>query len=101
MSRLGGPWRVLAAPAAALVAALAVLLADGRTGVLALREVRESCAGADRRILELEAEREGLIAEIEALRGEPLAVETAARERLGMVREGEIVLRWELPAASD
>jgi cell division protein FtsB len=42
----------------------------------------------------LTGENERLRQEIEALRSDPGAIERAARERLGMVRPGEIVYRF-------
>jgi cell division protein FtsB len=48
---------------------------------------------------ELARENERLRREVHALQGDPAALEQAAREELGYVRPGEIVLKLEDPPA--
>jgi cell division protein FtsB len=50
---------------------------------------------------ELEAENARLEREIHALRTEPAAIEDHARDELGMVYPGELVLRVEAPPAEE
>ena len=42
----------------------------------------------------LEAEVRALAKEVDALRGDPSAIERVARDELGMVREGELVFQF-------
>jgi cell division protein FtsB len=44
---------------------------------------------------QLGEQNQSLMQEIQALRGDPLALERAAREELGFVRPGEVVLNME------
>ena len=96
MARRGarpGPW-LLAPPLAALVLAVGWLWLDKDTGIqpwLALR----ADVGRDRaRVAGLERERSDLLLRTRRLRSDSLAVEAVARERLGMVRPGELVIQW-------
>lgn len=50
-----------------------------------------------REVTTLRAKNQGLAAEVEALRTEPSAIERHARDELGMVYPGELVLRLETP----
>ena len=92
---LQSPLVLLLGPAVALAAAVVVLLADTETGVLALAEIRGQVRDAGHEVAELKRERNRLVLQIQRLRQDPLAVETVARRQLGMVRPGEIVVRWE------
>ncbi len=93
-----GFWRgllgVAVAPLLALLAALGILLLDRETGLLPLAGLREQAQLRRSKVSDLDAERVRLGQRIGRLRGQPLAVETAAREQLGMLRPGEIVVRW-------
>jgi len=91
------------APATALVTAGAILVLDRDTGLPALLELTARVARAESSLAAARAERAGLVREVHLLRSDPFELEVVAREQLGMVRTGEIVLRWEAaePAASD
>jgi cell division protein FtsB len=91
------------APATALVTAGALLLLDGDTGLGSLLEISRRVERAEERLAAARAERARLVREVKALRSDPYELEVIAREQLGMVRPGEIVLRWEPaePAAAD
>jgi cell division protein FtsB len=91
---VGGLRSLALALLAGLLGAAFVLLADSETGLLAWRDAAGRVARAEARTDEMRAEVERLRREIRGLRGDPLAVERAARERLGMVRPGEVVLHW-------
>jgi cell division protein FtsB len=70
-----------------------VAVADRESGVRRWWELRRDLAVAEARVAALEqriAAREG---EAEALRSDPLAVERAIREDLGLARPGETVVR--------
>lgn len=77
----------------ALGTAGGILLFDGKTGLFPLLGLIEDVRAAEARVTAGEGERRRLIREIRALRTDPLAVEAVAREKLGMVRPGEIVVR--------
>ncbi len=85
---------LLLASAVALVLALASLSLDQERGVGLLRELWAAVQSQEVQGEELREERRRLRQEIRALRGDSLAVETVAREALGMVRPGERVMRW-------
>ncbi len=91
------------APATALVTAAALLVLDGDTGLRALLELSRRVERAEAGLAAARAERALRVREVRALRSDPFELEGVAREQLGMVRPGEIVVRWEAaePAASD
>jgi cell division protein FtsB len=83
------------APATALVTAGGLLVLDRDNGLAALLELAQRVASAESGLEAARAERAALVREVRALRSDPFEVEVVAREQLGMVREGEVVLRWE------
>jgi cell division protein FtsB len=90
-----GRWGVpLLASALALAAALAVLVLDRETGLFPLLELSGQVRSAEEDTDAAARERLRLIDQIGALRSDPLAVEAEARDKLGMVREGEVVVRF-------
>lgn len=82
------------APLAALGVAAGVLVFDRDGGAFALLGMHGRVAGAEDELRDAEARRASLLERIAVLRNDELAVESAAREQLGMVRDGELVLRW-------
>lgn len=82
------------APLVALIVAIGVLLFDTDGGAFALLDLRRRVAAAERHLESVELRRASLLDRIARLRGDDLAVEAAAREQLGMLRDGELVLRW-------
>jgi len=100
-TRTGGFWSrrsaLLVPPAVALVAAGGLLVADRETGLLPLLSVRAE-VGAQRAVVEeLARQRSRLRERVRLLRNDPLEIEAAAREGLGMARRDELVVR--LPRA--
>jgi cell division protein FtsB len=81
-------------PALSIVLALASLALDRQGSVGLLWDLRSAVGGQETHLEDLEKERRALLTEIHALRTEPTAVEALAREKLGMVRPGEVVIRW-------
>lgn len=81
------------APGLVVAAALATLLVDRETGIVPLLELRAEAARVESQVEALEADRERLRARVVALQTDPLEIEALARERLGMVRPGERVVR--------
>jgi cell division protein FtsB len=67
----------------------------GDRGFLQVRRQRQELANVKERVSQLATANERLEAEIAALKSEPAAAEKIAREDLGLVREGEVIL--ELP----
>jgi cell division protein FtsB len=88
------------APLAALGVAAGVLVFDRDGGAFALLGMHGRVAGAEDQLRDAEARRAALLERIASLRNDELAVESAAREQLGMVRDGEIWLRWSEPDAA-
>jgi cell division protein FtsB len=78
------------------VGALALDHDDGLLPLLALRDELGSIRAEVRELDQLRAERK---AQVERLRSDPFEIEKAARERHGMVRPGERVLRLENDSA--
>lgn len=63
-------------------------------GYLRLRKIKKEVADMRRNIKLLEEENAGLRTEIDKLEHDPFAIEKKAREKLGMVREGEIKFKF-------
>lgn len=88
-------WRViLLGPALALVAAAATLAVDRETGILPVLQLLEQVRRADARVEALVAERGQLIRRVRGLRSDSFQIEAVARRELGMVRPGEVVIRF-------
>jgi cell division protein FtsB len=68
-------------------------LVDGRNGLVQLVRIRGRALHLEARLGELERERSELTQTVHRLRSDPLAVERLAREKLGLVRPGELVIR--------
>lgn len=80
-------------PLAALAGAAAALLYDADNGLRAVFRVNAELASAELRLAKLSSERGALVARAERLRSDPFEIESVARESIGMVRPGEIVVR--------
>jgi cell division protein FtsB len=76
-----------------LVVAASILNAlFGDRGLTELLKVRQELEQLDWEIAELRARNQQLLDEVRSLKASPLAIERLARENLGLVRPGEIVL---------
>jgi cell division protein FtsB len=95
--RRHGAWAV---PLLALAAAIGLLALDRDGGLPALGGLQARTEAARERILVLRQERDALYREIGELRSRGPALEARARETLGMVHPGDLVLVWEPPGAS-
>ena len=81
-----------------VVAVLALGLGVYGTGSLVrVLHMRREMAALERDVSTLRAQSEKLAAAVERLRSDPLYVEKLAREDLGLVREGETVLKFPSP----
>ena len=85
--------RELAIAGLILAAAAGVALADEETGVRTWMELRADLVVAKSRVAELEERIGRREAEATALRNDPLALEHAIRQDLGLARPGEMVVR--------
>lgn len=80
-------------PLAALAGAAFALLYDADNGLRAVFSVKTELHRADGRLALLWSERADLVERADRLRTDPFEIESVARESLGMVRPGEIVVR--------
>ena len=83
--------QVWLAPAILVIAWLVAWL-DPETGIRPWLALRDDLSAAQGRIAELEHTVEGLRAEATLLEGDPLAIEAAIREDLGLARPGDVVV---------
>lgn len=75
-----------------ILAASALNALFGDRGLLELLKVQEEVESLDREIAMLRAENQRILEEIRSLKTSPLVVERLARENLGLVKPGEVVL---------
>ena len=75
-----------------ILAASALNALFGDRGLLELLKVREEVQSLDREIAMLRAENQRILEEIRSLKTSPMVVERLARENLGLVKPGEVVL---------
>lgn len=75
-----------------IVAASLLNALFGDRGLLELLRARQEIESLEREIAALREENQALLEEIRDLKTSPLAVERLARENLGLVKPGEIVL---------
>ena len=77
------------------MAAVVLSLAGfGVSGFLRVSRLLEEVHALERDLALLRTRSETLARAIECLRSDPLCIEASAREDLGMVREGEIILKF-------
>ncbi len=69
-------------------------LFGGEYTLLDLKGIHHRTAAAQDALEELRTETAGLRERVESLEGDPRVLETLARERFGMIREGEILYRF-------
>jgi cell division protein FtsB len=82
-----------------LIAAASMLNAlFGDRGLLELLRARQEIQSLDREIVALREMNQTLLEEIRDLKSSPLAVERLARENIGLVKPGELVLLIQEPA---
>ena len=89
--------RLWIGPALVVGVAAATLVLDGKTGLVPLVELSREVSRLEADVRALERERDALGARARALKTDPLEVEALARENLGMVRPGEVVIRLAAP----
>ncbi len=81
------------AVAAVLVCALGLAVFAGRNAVV-LWQMQREIEAAERDVARLSAQQKQLEGLAERLRNDPASIEKVAREEMGMVREGETVLKF-------
>ncbi len=74
------------------LAASALNALFGDRGLLELLKVRDEIESLDQEIAMLRAENRRILEEVRSLKTSPLVVERLARENLGLVKPGEVVL---------
>jgi cell division protein FtsB len=84
--------RVFAAGLGFLVLVLLVTSFFGKKGLMDLRTSRRLLASLQAELVELEQEKARLERELVELRRNPRALELEAREKLGLVKPGEVIL---------
>ncbi len=90
----------LLAPALGLGFAGALLALDDRNGLPRLLSLRDRAEVLRGDLGALRADRIDLLRAVESLRSDPFAVERLARERLGLVRPDDLVIRLGPPDLS-
>lgn len=88
-------FRKVALAVAGLAALLASLSAADARGLRRFLKISKEIEGIEEKNRLLAKENAGLKREIEALSGDPKALERAAREDLGLVRPNEVVFTFE------
>jgi cell division protein FtsB len=91
---------VAVCPVLACGLTLGGLLMDRNAGLFELLELHSNLSQIEAEVQELERRSQETKARIERLRSDPFEIETVARERFGMLRPGERVLRLEDSAAA-
>ncbi len=83
----------------ALIVALYLLVPMflGETGMVQYFRMRQTYHRLDQEVAELDRHNDELGDEVRAMRSDPLTIERVARERLGLVRPGEMVYQFEPP----
>jgi len=61
----------------------------GEMGLIYFSKVKQARYNAQQEIIMIEKENNDLLIEIDALKTDPFYIESLARERLGLIREGE------------
>jgi cell division protein FtsB len=87
-------WVLWAGPVVSLLAAGSTVVLDREAGLFALLDLRDRVVDAESHLLTLAEERRDLARQVAGLRTDPFYVEMAAREVLGMVAPGEVVIRF-------
>ena len=78
----------------AVVALTGGLVVYGGSGVIRVRAMRAEIQALEREVSTLRTRTEKLTATVDKLRNDPAYIEKLAREDLGYVREGEMVLKF-------
>ncbi len=81
--------------------AFAVSTFFGKHGLRSLVEKRDDYEQLDRSVTQLQQDNVRLQERIHQLESDPRYVEKIARERLGLVKPGEVIYRLEAPGAQD
>jgi cell division protein FtsB len=85
---------------AALALALYYAVWGGEYSVFTLLRLKHDRQGAEEELARARREVDSLRVEARRLEGDPVAIERVARERFGMIREGETLYRFAGPADS-
>jgi cell division protein FtsB len=84
-----------------LLAAVYYAVFGGEYSVFELHRTRADLAAERLTLVDLEAQIDSMSAWADSLRNDPLTIERVARERFGMIREGETLYRFAVPDSED
>ena len=90
-------WRTGLKLAVAVAGGLSLLSAVNDGGFRRYLLLRSQIVALEQRTEQLTLENQRLAREVEALRKDPKAIERAAREELGFIKPGEVVINLESP----
>jgi len=80
---------------------LLVPLIVGDMGLVKYFKLRKTYHRLQEEIQQLSDDNQKIEGEVRALRSDPVKIEQLARERLGLVRTGEVVYQFQPPASTD
>jgi len=84
-----------------LLAAVYWAVFGGEYSMFELHRTRVDLAAERLTLVDLQAQIDSMSAWADSLRNDPLTIERVARERFGMIREGETLYRFAVPDTSD
>jgi cell division protein FtsB len=84
-----------------LVASAYYAVFGGEYSMLELHRKRAELEAERLTLLDLQAQLDSLTAWADSLRNDPLTIERVARERFGMIRDGETLYRFAVPDSAD
>jgi len=84
-----------------LVAAMYWAVFGGEYSIFELHRTRVELAAERVTLVDLQAQIDSMSAWADSLRSDPLTIERVARERFGMIREGETLYRFAVPDSAD
>lgn len=90
------PWYLILWPLVVLTSVLLIIWSPN--GLLHLRQLHLEHQELTSRNIVLEKENHQLYQQISRLRNDPVAIERLARQELGLVKEGELIFQFVLPA---
>jgi cell division protein FtsB len=84
-----------------LLAAAYYAVFGGEYSMFELRRTRVDLESERLTLVDLQAQIDSMSAWADSLSNDPLTIERVARERFGMIREGETLYRFAVPDSSD
>jgi len=100
LSSSSGKYKAILALCVIGLIVFAVSTVLGRQGLSSLFEARDDYNELDRSVTQLQRDNIRLQARVHQLESDDRYIEKVARERLGLVKPGEIIYRFDAPAAA-